>query len=242
MISHRLGVILFLFCFFSSTVFGQLVSKQQLDLDNTSILGYSGFIYTPSAYVSQWGNIRFGASHYDSNTRFTSRGDLTNNERSFWANIGFLPFAELTIRLTKPYNSEKQFGLGDRSISFRGQILKENETRPAILFGVQDIFTQASFFSAIYGVATKTFDFGRLDFVGNIGYGFKRKNARKDILKGVFGGIQIKWQDVNWLCEYDADHLNMGLGYRFKKILAAKVALAQLKYLTGSITVQFSLK
>ena len=115
-----------------------------------SFFGNPGLIHTPSAYLSGWQNLKIGMTHYPAATSFTFEGG-ESTERSFWAHLGFLPFGEVSLKLTRPYNSgDKNYGVGDRSISFRFQVLKEKKNRPALLIGVQDPFAIQSFFNTNY--------------------------------------------------------------------------------------------
>ncbi len=225
--------------------FPTLLLSQSNDLvsasNNISFLGYSGLVYTPSAYTAKWGALHTSYTHYDKNAAFTFEAG-ESNERSFVTNIGFLPFAEFSIRLTKPYNSsDKNYGIGDRSITGRIQILKERKYRPAILIGTNDFAAVSSFFNATYFVASKSAIIKGIHLNGNLGYGFKFNDARRDYLQGVFGGAQMSYKTINLMAEYDAERWNIGLGYQYKQFLFLKTALIDLQYVSFNIGLQFQL-
>jgi hypothetical protein len=207
-----------------------------------NFLGHSGLIYTPSAYISDWGSLYVGMTHYPATTSFTfERGEST--ERSYWAHLGFLPFGEVSVRLTKPYNSsDKNYGIGDRSISFRLQLLKEKKKRPAILIGVNDPFSASSYFNTNYLVLSKTHQLKTIELNANIGYGIKIEDANGHILQGLFGGIQAKWKDWRLMLEHDTQYTNLGMGYQFKNRVFFNAAMIDFKYLSASLALRFMLR
>ncbi len=211
-----------------------------------SLYGFSGLIFTPTAYTSNWGDVHLGWSHFDKSValNYGGFGKGLENERSHWAHIGFLPFAELSVKLTKPYDkASTDFGLGDRSISFRLQLLKETAKRPAILIGVVDPFIQVPIFEARYIVVTKSFFFRDIRVISNLGYGLKvNKNSRNNDLQGLFGGFQLNWRQVKLNIEHDASHINVGTGYAFRNWLFFNAAFVDLKHFSGSVHARFSIK
>jgi len=223
-------------------VFFASASAQQAKRDYAapSQLGMTGLIYTPSAYLPEWGMLDFGYTHFHQKASLTfEAGEST--ERTFLTSLTFLPFMELSVKLTKPYNapSELQYGIGDRSVSLRIQLMKEKKHLPAILIGVHDPFAVQAFFNTNYLVFTKKYDLKEVDLIGNLGYGFSIEETEGDYLQGMFGGVQLYWKDVNFLAEYDTDWFNIGLGYKIKKFLFLKAALVDGHYFTGSINLRF---
>lgn len=221
-------------------------TNAQQDLRNyaaPSQLGMTGLIYTPSAYLPKWGMLDFGFTHYHKNAAFTF-GANEYSERSFLTNMVFLPFMEFSLKLTKPYTTpvDDNYGLGDRSISIRAQVLKERTHLPAILIGVQDMLSSNSFFKTNYIVFTKKVDIKQFVMVTSLGYGYSPEEALGDYLQGTFGGVQVYWKTINLLAEYDTDQFNLGLGYQFKKMLFLKTALVNGRYFSGSINLRFFIR
>lgn len=235
------GMLLIWFCGFVSCLHAQEI---QNNYATPSHLGITGLIFTPSAYMPEWGMLDFGFSHFPKDASFTfEAGQLP--ERTFLSSMTFLPFLELSLRLTRPYSNEYNdgYGIGDRSISIRAQVLKERKKLPAIVLGIQDPFAVQSFFNTNYLVFTKKYSLKKIDIVANLGYGHSfEEDRRGDYLQGAFGGVQVYWKEVNFLAEYDTKQLNIGAGYQFKKMLFLKTALVNGRYFTGSINLRFFIR
>jgi len=238
---YKFNLLILCFLVQNNILYGQ-ESSNKPSFYNISLLGYSGLLYTPNAYTAPWGNLYSGFTHFDKNAAFTFEAG-EKNERSFIANLGFLPFAEFTLRLTKPYNSRaKNYGIGDRSISGRIQLLKEKKYLPAILIGTNDLAAVSSFFNTNYIVFSKTLHLKTIYFNSNIGYGVKLNDARRHYLQGVFGGVQARWRSTQLLIEYDADQWNIGTGYTYKQLLYIKAAFIDMQHFSFNIGLQFSLR
>ena len=242
-----------LFCLLNTTF---LVGQNQLNTTSSidlSTLGYSGFINTPSAYTVNWSSLNFGFSHFSKEITNTHEEGITDG-RAFWTTIGFLPRAELTLRITRPYNAKhKNYGIGDRSVAVRFQVLKEKKYVPALLIGMHDPFSAKAFFNANYAVLTKSYQHKSILLTGNLGYGFKLeetigqvigvsgKETVRHHLIGVFGALQINWEQLKLTAEYDAEYFNIGAKYQFKKWLSLNTSLVDTKYISGSINLRFKL-
>jgi len=167
------------------------------------------------------------------------------------ASIAFLPFAELSINLTRPYSNirpgflagtdaHRNWGIGDRSYALRLRVLEETEKLPAVLIGVQDLIG-TGFFRTNYIVLSKSKRWQDVYFSANAGYG-RAKNSRRDYLQGIFGGIQTTWKQLNTTVEYDTQQVNLGVGYNFKNRIFLNLALIEAKYFSGNISFRFHLK
>ncbi len=212
------------------------------DGQGLSVFGHPGLIHTPSAYLSKWKQVSAGMTHYPAATSFTAEAG-ESPERSFWAHLGFLPFGEVSFRLTKPYNSQnKNYGIGDRSLSFRLQLLKEKKQLPAIVIGTNDPFSVSSFFNTTYIVLSKKFTVNPVIIAPSLGYGFKIGTARNYILQGLFGGVQVNWKQCRVMLEYDGEYTNMGIGYQLKELMSLNFALIDRQYFSGLVAFTFSLK
>lgn len=213
-------------------------------------LGFTGVIYTPSAFINSWKTVDLGFTHFSKETSFTYRsGEIS--ERAFLATMAFLPFAELSIKLTRPYSnirpdfltgtsSIRNWGIGDRSYSVRLQVLKETEKRPAVLVGVQDPIGSSDFFTTNYIVVSKTKDWKAFHISANAGFGWAKESSR-DYLQGVFGGIQARWKQLSLMTEYDTQQINLGVGYQYNNRLFLNLAMIDAKYFSGNISFRFSL-
>lgn len=234
-------LIFMMLCWFTITATAQ---QGQRDYATPSQLGMTGLIYTPNAYLPAWGMLDIGYTHFHKEAAFTFEAGK-HPERTFLASMVFLPFVELSVKLTKPYANVKNehYGLGDRSISIRLQVLKEQKYLPAILIGIQDAFGASSFFNTNYLVLTKKYDVKQISLVANLGYGISFEEERLgDHLQGIFGGAEVYWKKVNVLAEYDTDQFNVGVGYQFKKFLFLKMALVKGRYFSGSLNLRFFIR
>ena len=193
--------------------------------------------------MSQWGMVDIGYTHYSPATSFTYEAGQSP-ERSFFINTAYLPFAEVSFKVTKPYVTpvDSIYGIGDRSVSLRFQVLKETKNRPAIVIGTQDPFTVRAFFNTNYIVFTKKYALKKMTFVANLGYGFALQKTEGDYLQGIFAGIQTHWKNWQFSAEYDTHTINTGLSYTFKDWLFLKAALINQQYFSGSIHFRFSIE
>lgn len=235
------GILLILL---SGSAIYSYAQQSQSDFSTPSHLGMTGLVYTPSAYMPKWGTLDFGFTHFHKNASLTFEAG-ESAERTFLSSVTFLPFLELSLRITKPYSkvNSDSYGIGDRSISLRAQVLKERKYVPAIVIGTQDPFAYQAFFNTNYLVLTKKYSFKKINVVTNLGYGVSfEEEARGDYLQGVFGGIQVHWQTLHSSLEYDTNHFNFGFGYQLKEFLFLKAALVNGQYFTGNINLRFFIR
>ncbi|MEM1120358.1 MAG: YjbH domain-containing protein, partial [Bacteroidota bacterium] len=190
-------------------------------------LGFAGLIYTPSAYQNSWKTIDVGFTHFSKGTSFTYRSGV-ESERAFIADIVLLPRISFSIKLTRPYENLRPdaqpgsgrpsyWGIGDRSYSFRAQVLKEKKYQPALLIGVQDPNANLAFFNTNYVVVSKSLEKQKFQYSASLGYGVSIEETAGDYLQGTFGGVVITWNNaLTAMAEYDTQTFNVGLGYQFK--------------------------
>ena len=228
--------------------------EQQNPFIAPSQLGATGLIHIPSAYIPTWATFDIGFTHYSSKASLTYEAGEAP-ERVLIGSVAFLPRAELSFKLTRPYSNlvkdstkwETYYGIGDRSISLRVQLVKERTQLPAIVIGIQDPFSASSFFSTNYIVLSKKYQLGKIPILANIGYGtsfeaLEIRLAKSEFLRGLFGGVQVHWKAFDGKIEYDTQRLNIGIGYRLKDILFFNVALIEGRYFTGNVNFRFRLK
>jgi len=220
---------------------------QSEDITSLSILGNTGQVLTGNAYFSADRTFFFGMTHFDQQTSFTYDAGV-EKERSFFLNSTFLPFLELSFRLTKRYGKLSQFnpiegniGIGDRSYTARIRLLKETKRLPALAIGLNDPFSATSFFNSQYIVASKKLVDKQLKLYSHLGYGVKFGEANSYILQGLWGSMNLQWQYLETLLEYDGNQLNVGVKSHWKNRLYLNAALMQLKYFTGTVAIRFQL-
>jgi len=174
--------------------------------------GSSGLLNTPNAEMKEDGTFIIGSNYLP--VTFTSTSYNTVN---YYFNLTFIPFLEVTYRLTlMRMQFEDNRNLNeDRSFGLRMRLVRERKYIPAIVLGGDDIFTSSGngnqYFGSTYIVGTKTINWNDNRVSINLGNGFnsfERKN-----LNGIFGGISYSPQffnQLNFIAEYDTKALNLG--------------------------------
>ncbi|MEL6926034.1 MAG: YjbH domain-containing protein, partial [Bacteroidota bacterium] len=161
-----------------------------------------------------------------------------------YINLGFLPFAEINVRLTRPYgdnSDDQELGIGDRSYNVRFRILKESEKWPAIAIGFHDLFNASSYFNTNYLVLSKQFSWRKLTIGTSLGYGYIFGEPFGAYLDGIFGSASVQWKNVEALLEYDAEYINFGARAYFFEHLQVQIGLMNFKALMGSVGWTFRL-
>jgi hypothetical protein len=152
---------------------------------------------------------------------------------TYFAAIGFLPFAEIGIRSTLSIDTEYS-SLGDRVLSMRVQFLKETPRRPAFVIGLHDIAALVdleeganNWFSALYLVASKTRNLSNhVNLDATLGYGVDWITAPSHEFDGLFGGLSVGFHNALFIkSEYDARRFNFGFGLKMKEFVSANLVL-----------------
>ena len=137
------------------------------------------------------------------------------NTANYFFNLSFLPFTELTYRLTLfAVHRKGNFTQQDRSFNVKFRLLKEQKILPSLLAGMEDIYSSGSgegnqYFASSYVVSTKTLSTRAHIFRLTAGYGYNYKSRAS--LDGVFGGLSYspkRFSNVTLLAEYDTRHFN----------------------------------
>jgi hypothetical protein len=180
----------------------------------SALLGNTGLVITPSAYLQPDASIGIGVSYLPHPYYTVDRE--TNDNRIIHLSFTFLPFIEVVFGAIKPYG--EVYGIGDRTAGFRFRVLKENRIRPQIVIGTQDPFgiaaqAWAQRFCTLYAVASKTIQTPYLGKTSvHLGHGVDWIRAGQHYLIGTFGGLTIQpIPHIEGLLEYDTLRWNMGL-------------------------------
>jgi hypothetical protein len=136
-----------------------------------------------------------------------------------FASVGFLPFAEVGLRLSRGVDVPDQ-AIGDRMVSVRIRVLKEGPHLPAVVVGVHDI-VGTRYFHAEYAVASKYVPtpLGAIGLHAGYGADFSSVRARAHQFVGGFGGVSITprpW--VTLMAEHDAERVNAGVRLRVWRV------------------------
>ncbi len=156
------------------------------------LYGQTGIVVSPVAYLQPDQKITVGAQFVPAPQAHLGYSKKNNvGEKVFFARIGFLPWAEASIRLVHPEKAKKgSYGIGDRSVFLKFRLLKEHLHLPAIAVGVYDpIGTRL--LPASFVVASKSFHVmpGRV-LQASTGYGVELFKDDDYLIKGFFAGCQ----------------------------------------------------
>jgi hypothetical protein len=208
--------------------------------------GTRGLVTIPTAEMPEDATVAVGASYVD--RRYTGYVNPNYADRPAvleYASVGFLPFVEVGLRLTRVTGVEGQ-ALGDRTMSARVRLLKEGRHTPAVVVGGQDL-VGTRYFHSIYAVASKEVELSPAagSRVGlHLGYGGNALSirVRNTQFDGVFGGVSVapaRW--ISLLAEYDAERVNAGVRLRLWRFTALGAA-QKLDGLSAGVTYTQSLR
>ncbi|HEU0298520.1 MAG TPA: YjbH domain-containing protein [Longimicrobium sp.] len=191
-----------------------------------SLTGTTGLVSIPTAAMPADRTLTLAVNVIDrgfDNPRFPDRRALVQS-----ASLGFLPFVEVGLRLTRALDAPRPQALGDRMVSVRVRLLDETVHRPAVVLGGQDL-VGTRLRHAVYVVASKEVDSGTvLGRTGvHLGYGGNPLSLRigGSQFAGVFGGVSAAprpWLAL--LAEHDARRVNAGVRLVLLRRLAVLVA------------------
>lgn len=211
------------------------------------IAGTTGLLNVPTANMQNDGTFYTGVN-YLPEALTPSTWDY--NTYNYYFNFTFLPFLELSYRLTLfKLDEENRFNNQDRSIAVRIQILKENKSRPSLVLGVNDVFSSeikllgSKYYSSIYAVGTKDFKIKRQNFQATIGYSNALSN--EEAAAGIFAGLTYTASflpSVKTIFEYDTKVFNVGASVLLFKHLYLYGMAHEIKRFAGGFAYLIYLK
>jgi hypothetical protein len=213
-----------------------------------SLTGTSGLITIPTAEILKDGEVSFGANFM--NKEYFAYGFNKYHGLANFVTMGYLPFFEISLRLTRKLDYPEPQAIGDRMISVRLRPLKESRFLPAFVLGAHDFARvtgtaiPTNHFNALYLSASKGFGLrpviDRIEF--HIGYGTDWIEAVDHQFAGPFGGISISPRPfIRFMLEHDAEKLNCGLRISILDHIDFLAALIDLKVISGGTSFRFRL-
>jgi hypothetical protein len=177
----------------------------------SSLYGFSGLIGIPTAEIASDGQIIVGTGYFPHPYGMVE--GVYKDNQIYYATMGYLPFLELTVGTVRIVG--EQWGIGDRTGSFRVKILNEKRLVPQTAIGFHDpfgVFAQgwAQHLTALYLVSTKSMNLAPVRFRGHLGYGVDWLKAAHYSLLGFFGGADVRYSILSLMAEYDSRYFNYG--------------------------------
>jgi hypothetical protein len=209
-----------------------------------SLTGLTGLLNGPSANMQKDGTFYMGANYLNRNY-INTYGKGNYNVLIYYFDLTVLPFLEVNFRNSRMLDNPDSSHTVDRMISLRLQVLKERKYWPAIVLGVNDIYTGALIgnqnFGSLYAVTTKNFQIKKNELGVTFGYAFPYfENTQFD---GVFGGVSFSpsfLRQLTLMAEYDSRSFNVGGSILFFKHLYIFALLQGMESVSGGIAYKVS--
>jgi len=225
---------------------------------SSSLIGPQGLILTPTAHTMPDGQIKFGYSKLNAPDIFIKWGDETTQNHLFYSTLVFIPQLEFSGLLTFAPGTSGNDGSDtykDLAVFAQYHILKETAKRPGITLGLWD-FHSYSYYNALFAVFTKKItNSHHYKIYSHMGYGVDwidthwgdvsvedRSAFVPHHLVGVFGGIELKYQEIATLMlEYDTSKFNAGIRFFLFDTIDLNVTAMGFKTFCFGIHYRFSL-
>lgn len=219
--------------------------------ETDGLYGQTGIVVTPVAHLQAdrkltlgWQAVPAGQAHLN----FSRKNRV--GEKVYYARLGFLPWAEASIRLVHPDKVKNgDYGIGDRSIFVKFRALKERKYLPAVAVAVYDpIGTRL--LPATCLIATKSFSVStRRVIQATSGYGFEWFGDEDYLLSGLWAGCQILpqhlptswWPQWSAGVEYHRQQINVRAGLFIRSLVQVNAYLIDLRDLSLSVSASIDL-
>jgi hypothetical protein len=211
-----------------------------------SLTGSTGLVTIPTADMSKDGEMSFGVSFV--NKKYNVRLPDQYHQYAYFVTMGYLPFLEVSLRITQHFNYPGKEALGDRMPSVRLRCIQEKENIPSVVLGAHDFLgvlsgTDAIHFNALYLVCSKHFQLNRFpNMSAHIGYGTDWIKAKHREFVGLFGGLSISvHESIACMLEYDDKKMNGGLQVILFNHVQMTCAFLNFDSLSGNLCYRFIL-
>ena len=200
--------------------------------DSHSLFSYTGYLTTPSAYISdaQW---NFSYSYFSNSFPINDHIASKNSEIwNFSSSLGLFPFMEIlfSVYVLPQDNISKQipnYGANKwRTGGAKLRIITERKYTPTIALGMIDpdlkdigASISAPNLSSSYVILSKKMGFNNSAI--SLGYGFDHFAHEKNRMKlnEVFGGFNLGISDnYSLICDYDGRYWSVGSTIQWKNI------------------------
>lgn len=231
-------------------LFQVLLLMSVMTVKGQTVIGTPGLMNIPTAEIRQAGTFDGGASLME---RELQALPMYYNTGLYYINFAPFSFFDITLRETfvksykSPYDLKYGFYQQDRSLSFRLLPLREKQGRwwPSVLLGANDFYSDTgdSYYSAVYGVVTKTLLLKGIGTLSpSVGYA---KSIRVGLLyDGVFGGASFSpafAPMVRIMGEYDTRGYNVGVGAHLFNHLNLTCFTREFKGFSATVSYQYTI-
>lgn len=227
-----------------------------------ALVGTTGLLSLPSADMQEDGTVTAGGTCLN---KHLIPGRFNYQTYNYYFNATVLSFFEVSFsktlfKLTLPDfpESSGKFNNADRSLSARVRLMSEGKHLPAIVVGMNDIYSQSNndfmgdnshsqFFGKLYVALRKSFlieTFGTLE--GHLVYQYQ-SSFDNVLYKGWGGAIAFRpsiFPDLQLISEYDVSKHDWDTGFNaiLFRHLFAQIILQEGKYLSGGIALKIHLQ
>lgn len=210
-----------------------------------SLSGLSGLLNIPTADIQKDGSLIIGANFLERN--HLKYGGGTMDVIAPFVTIGFLPFLEVSIRITRQLNYQGESHVMDRMFSGKLKFIDEGNYTPTVTLGLHNPYStdsRAKHFTSTYLVLSKNIE--TISFINkfhiSVGYGTDLIKAADYQYVGLFGGISLTLFDsIDMIGEYDAERFNAGLRLTLFNHIKLLGGFMDLKHFSGGVAVNFIL-
>jgi hypothetical protein len=207
--------------------------------------GTSGLLNSPSAIMPDDGTFTAGANFLPD--ILTPQPVFSYDTYNYYAGMAFLPFVELSFRMTLLKVGGEEFNNQDRSLAMRVKVLKEKKYLPSIVIGGNDIYTTSQsgnqYFKSIYITASKTFNLG--ESLARVSLGCLSDFSNDNLDYGPFGGLSFSpafLKSLSLIAEYDSRYLNAGASILLFRHIYLYGLAADLRQFAGGVAIRLYAK
>ena len=217
----KYGVIAFFFIFLPFSADAETYDPQ-------SLFSYTGYLTTPSAYITE-AQFSLHYSYFSFSYPINKRLSQTKSEIWIFSScLGLLPFLEcfFSVYVTPSININDiipNYGANKwRSGGIKLKLLKEKRVLPAFAVGLTDpdigkLGASISSPNVMSSYVVLSKHYGSNKSSVSIGYGFEEGSYAR--LKKLFGGCNVALKkNISLLVDYDGNLWNGGLNIHWKKI------------------------
>ncbi len=216
-----------------------------VNITSQSLSGLSGLLNIPTAEITSDGRINIGANYLERNHLKYAGGK--KDVIAPFVTIGFLPFLEVSIRITRQLNYSGESHVMDRMFSCKIKFINEDNFLPVVALGLHNPYStdpRAKHFTATYFVLSKNIEINSFinKFHVTLGYGSEIIEAEDYQYVGLFGGVSLTiFKSIEIMGEYDAERFNAGFRFTLFNHIKLLGGVMDFKHFSGGAAVSFVL-